>query len=207
MEDQRREAVTTVNNYLRKVREDVAIDARLSLVTFDSQSIDTIRDRLPIARCADLTLDEYQPRAATPLLDAVGYSVGIQDCLSGRDERRIMAILTDGLENASREYTRDKLKSLLDRKQSEGWLIVYMGAGHDSWHQASQIGIEANHTADFSLEAVNETADVLHALGKRFMSRPPGPLAARAAAITPDERDRLKWTRNPSHRPAPHRPT
>ncbi len=195
MAEQRHEAVGAVNSYLRTVREDNSMQARLSLVIFDSQSIDTIRDRVPVARCPDLTLDEYQPRAATPLLDAVGYSVGIQDCLSGRDERRMLAILTDGLENASREYTRDKLKSLLDRKQKDGWLIVYLGAGHDSWHQASQIGIKANHTADFSLDALAETASVLHAVGKRFMARPPGPAAALCTTITPDERDRLKWGR------------
>ena len=94
MESCRSDAVGAVNSYLRQVRNDKSMDARLSVVIFDSQSIDTIRDRVPVNACPELTLEEYQPRGATPLLDAVGYSVGILDALSGKDERRIMAIMT-----------------------------------------------------------------------------------------------------------------
>ena len=175
MEEARFDAVSAVNRYLGHVRRDKSMDARLSVVVFDSQGIDTIRDRVPVSVCADVALDEFEPRGATPLLDAVGYSVGIVDCLTGKDERRIMAIVTDGLENASREYTREQLKVLLDKKQREdGWLILYMGAGHDSFSQASQIGIPARHTADFSLNAFGQTADVLKAVGSRFLGRPKG---------------------------------
>lgn len=193
MEDARSDAVGAVNSYLRQLRGDQLMDARLSLIIFDSQSIDTIRDRVPVKLCPDLTLDEYQPRGGTPLLDAVGYSVGLLDCLSAKEERRIMAIMTDGLENASREYTREKLKSLLDRKQAQdGWLILYLGAGHDSWGQASQIGIEASHTADFSINAMDEAANVLHAVGSRFIAARHGPGVSRGIALTQAERARLK---------------
>ena len=196
METARGDAVGAVNSYLRQVRDDTKMDARLSLVIFDSQSIDTIRDRVPAKLCPDLLLEEYQPRGGTPLLDAVGYSVGILDCLSDKDERRIMAIMTDGLENASREYTRDKLRALLDRKQKEdGWLVLYLGAGHDSWDQASQIGILACHTADFSIHSMAATADVLHAVGSRFIAASPGAEGARNAALTADERRRLDGQR------------
>ena len=198
MESCRADAVGAVNSYLRQVREDEAMEARLSLVIFDSQSIDTIRDRVAVKSCPELTLDEYQPRAATPLLDAVGYSVGILDCLSDKDERRIMAIMTDGLENASREYTREKLRSVLDRKQKEeGWLVLYLGAGHDSWSQASQIGIAPSHAADFSVNALDETANVLHAAGKRY-ALSPAPAAARESGFTTEERNRLKGGRSKS---------
>jgi Mg-chelatase subunit ChlD len=199
MEDARSDAVGAVNRYLGQVRADTAIDARLSLVIFDSQSIDTIRDRQPVSQCPDLTLDEYQPRGSTPLLDAVGYSVGILDCLSDPSERRIMAILTDGLENASRDYTREKLRALLDRKQAEGWLILYLGAGHDSWGQAQQIGIRAGHTADFSMPAMGETADVLHAVGRRFLFGKSSPAHA-ITSLTPDERARLLSGTRPTDR-------
>lgn len=200
MEEARAEAISTVNSYLRQVRADKTIEARLSLVIFDSQSIDTIRDRVAVNVCPEITLEEYQPRGGTPLLDAVGYSVGILDCLSDKDERRIMAILTDGLENSSREYTREKLKGLLDRKQKQdGWLVLYLGAGHDSWSQANRIGIAANHTADFSVHASVETASVLHALGSRFMAAPKGAPAARNVSLTADERARLKTSNKPAH--------
>lgn len=193
MEEARVEAVRAVNTYLRAIASDATLDARLSVVIFDSQGIDTIRDRVPVRMCPELTVEEYQPRGATPLLDAVGYSVGILDCLSDLTERRIMIIMTDGLENASREYTRGQLKTLLGRKQKEdGWLILYLGAGHDSWSQASQIGISAEHTADFSLHAFDEAALVLGAVGRRFLARPKGQRATFDAQLTRDERRRLK---------------
>ncbi len=201
MVDARFDAVSAVNRYLGHVRSDKSMDARLSVVVFDSEGIDTIRDRVPVSACAEVALNEYEPRGATPLLDAVGYSVGIVDCLTGKDERRIMAIVTDGLENASREYTRDQLKVLLDRKQREdGWLILYMGAGHDSFSQARQIGIPARHTADFSLNAFGETADVLKTVGSRFLGRPRGLDAAFASGLTGDERLQLILGRKGSDR-------
>ena len=192
MESCRADAVGAVNSYLRQARDDAAMEARLSLVIFDSQSIDTIRDRVPVNSCPELTLEEYQPRAATPLLDAVGYSVGILDCLSDKDERRIMAIMTDGIENSSREYTHEKLRSVLDRKQKEeGWLILYLGAGHDSWTQAGQIGIAPTHAADFSKHAIEETANVLHSAGKRYAAAPPGQAVSLDSGCTAEERNRL----------------
>ncbi|MEQ1694626.1 MAG: vWA domain-containing protein [Hyphomicrobiaceae bacterium] len=192
MEDARVDAVAAVNRYLDHLRNDRSLNARMSIVVFDSEGIDAIRDRVPVAACADVALDEYEPGGATPLLDAVGYSVGLVDCLTGKDERRIMAIVTDGLENASREYTRVQLKGLLERKQREdGWLIMYLGAGHDSFGQAGQIGIARRHTADFSLNAFGETADVLKSAGHRFLGQPKRLDAPLASGLTGDERLRL----------------
>jgi hypothetical protein len=192
MEMCRTEAISAVNSYLKQLQADETVDARLSVVIFDSESIDSIRDRVPVADCAPISLEEYQPRGASPLLDAVGYSVGLLDCLSHKQERRIMAIMTDGLENASREYTRESLRGLLEGKQKfDGWLIMYLGTGHDSWSQARQIGISAHHTADFSVDAIGSTAEVMHAVGSRFVSAPQ-PAASRASRFTPDERAKLK---------------
>jgi len=192
MGDARADAVDAINTYLRYIRDDKSMEARLSVVLFDSHGIDTIRDRVPVEACKDVELDEYQPRGSTPLLDAVGYSVGIVDCLSHKDERRIMAIVTDGLENASREYTRDRLKCLLERKQTQdGWLVVYLGAGHDSWSQASQIGIAARHTADFSLNAFGEAAEILRSVGSRYLARAKGRDSWTGTELTSDERMRL----------------
>ena len=55
------------------------MEAAVSLVIFDSQGIDVIRNHVPAAGCAELASGEYQPRAATPLLDAVGHGVAVLD--------------------------------------------------------------------------------------------------------------------------------
>lgn len=192
MEDARRDAIGAINAYFQSLRDDASLDARLSVVMFDSHSIDTVRDRVPAGRCVDLRLDEYQPRGGTPLLDAVGYSVGIIDCLTEQLERRILVIVTDGLENSSREYTRQSLKTLLDRKQkADGWLILYLGSGRDCCSQANQIGILARHTADFSIRGLSEAAGVLQSMGSRFLARAHGWQAARKTGLTRDERLKL----------------
>lgn len=191
MDIARFDVVDAVNTYLHYLRSDVGVAARVSVVMFNSHEIDTVRDRVPLQRCDDLRLEEYQPRGGTPLLDAVSTSVGLADCLSQVRERRILAVLTDGLENASRGTTRAELKLLLQRKQMEGWLLLYLGAGHDSVGQASQIGIEPCHTADFSIGVIGETAQVLHAVGQRFLAGFSRGHARRAGALTNDERQRL----------------
>ena len=63
MEDCRTDAIGAVNSYLRQVRDDAEMEARVSLIIFDSQGIDTIRDRVPARGCAELAAQEYQPRA------------------------------------------------------------------------------------------------------------------------------------------------
>lgn len=189
MEDCRSDAVGAVNSYVRQIGGDAELDACVSLITFDSQSIDTIRDRVPASTFPALRADEYQPRASTPLLDAVGISVGMLDSKSDEGERRILAIMTDGLENASREFTRERLKALLDRKQQEdGWLILYLGANHDSWSQARDLGVMAGNTANFDKSSLNETADAVFARARRYAMSPVARSEAAEGGFTPDER-------------------
>ncbi len=199
MEDCRADAIGAVNSYLRQVRDDRELDARISLITFDSDSIDTIRDRVPGATCPELKAQEYQPRSSTPLLDAVGHAAGLLDRLSDAGERRILAVMTDGLENASKEYSRERLKSLLDRKQKEeNWLVLYLGAGHDSWAQAREIGVNAGNVAQFAKASIAATAGVMHARAKRFASAPDAALDAASGGFTEAERDKLVGDSKPA---------
>jgi Mg-chelatase subunit ChlD len=199
MEDCRADAIGAVNSYLRQVRDDRAMDARITLITFDSESIDTIRDRVPGATCPELKPEEYQPRASTPLLDAVGHAAGLLDRLSTDGERRILAVMTDGLENASKEYTRERLKALLDRRQNEdGWLVLYLGAGHDSWAQARDIGVKAGNVADFAKANIAATSGVMKARMARYAAAP-SPIAEVAqGGFTSAERDKLSGDHKPA---------
>ena len=193
MEDCRTDAIGAVNSYLRQVKDDTAMAARVSLIIFDSQSIDTIRDRAPVASCAELTAAEYQPRGSTPLLDAVGHAVGVLDAGSEAGERRILSIMTDGLENASREYTKERLKSLLDRKQKEeGWLVLYLGAGHDSWAQANAIGIYAGNTADFAKASIASASRAMASRASRYASAPSAVAEVAEGGFMLEERASMK---------------
>ena len=169
MEDCRTDAIGAVNSYLRQVKDDKDMEATVSLIIFDSQSIDVIRDHVPAANCAELAAGEYQPRAATPLLDAVGHGVTVLGTRKDMDERCILAVMTDGLENASREYTKESIKALLDRKQhEEGWLVLYLGAGHDAWSQASSLGFHAGNVSAFAKHSVGAGTGALYSRGRRY---------------------------------------
>ena len=187
MEDCRTDAIGAVNSYLRQVRDDAETEARVSLIIFDSQGIDTIRDRVPARGCAELAAQEYQPRAGTPLLDAVGHGASQLDRHKEAGERCILAVMTDGLENASREHTKETIKTLLDRKQKEdGWLVVYLGAGHDAWAQAHAMGLHAGNVAAFDKLAVSQTLASFAARSARY-ARASDPLLDAAAGGFSDE--------------------
>jgi hypothetical protein len=189
MEDCRTDAIGAVNSYLRQVKDDKDMEAAVSLVIFDSQGIDVIRDHVPAAACAELAAEEYQPRAATPLLDAVGHGVALLDKAKERDRRCILAVMTDGLENASREYTKDTIKALLDRKQKEeGWLVLYLGAGHDAWAQASAIGLQRGNVASFSKVHVSASMEAVGRRGKRYAMAPDAAEEAQTGGFTDRER-------------------
>ena len=108
----------------------------LTLVTFDTRvrqadSIRTLIDAQPIEQVGEFK--NYRPHGSTPLYDAVGMSL---TKLKGRikdDENAtgVVTILTDGLENASREWRADGLRQLIEQLTEEGWTFSYMGSAHD----------------------------------------------------------------------------
>jgi hypothetical protein len=192
MEDCRTDAIGAVNSYVRQVKDDRSMEARISLVIFDSQGIDVIRDRVPAAACAELGASEYQPRAQTPLLDAVGHGAAHLDKSKEAGERCVLAIMTDGLENASREYTKETVKALLDRKQKEeGWLVLYLGAGHDAWSQASAMGLHAGNVAGFDKRAMGATMAKVAARSARYAAAPDAAAEAASGGFTDDERSEM----------------
>jgi len=193
MEDCRTDAIGAVNSYLRQVKDDKDMEASISLITFDTQSIDLIRDKAPAGSCAELAASEYQPRAGTPLLDAVGHGVAVLDKRKGAGERCILAIMTDGLENSSREYTKETIKALLDRKQKEeGWLVLYLGAGHDAWAQASAMGLHAGNVSAFDKRAIEASMAAFGARSKRYAMAADAADEAVLGGFTEEERADMK---------------
>jgi uncharacterized protein YegL len=196
MEDCRTDAIGAVNSYLRQVKDDKDMEASISLITFDSQSIDTIRDHVPAGTCAELAPSEFQPRASTPLLDAVGQGVAMLDKRKSVDERCILAVMTDGYENASREYTKESVRALLDRKQKEeGWLVLYLGAGHDAWAQAGALGLHAGNVASFDKSSVAAGMAAVGTRARRYAMAAEPKSEAETGGFTDRERAGMRATK------------
>ena len=169
MEDCRSDAIGAVNSYMRSVREDVEVDGSISVIIFDSQSIDKIRDRVAAINCPEITEAEYEPRSMTPLFDAVGHGAAILAKDGAADSRKILVIMTDGLENASREHTTKSISTLLKRRQEEdGWLVIYLGADHDAWAQSNALGIRQGNAAAFAKASLPNSSQALYSRSKRY---------------------------------------
>ena len=105
----------------------------ISLVLFDSASIDEVYWNSDPAGAAILTSDTYVPGAATPLYDAMGRTLTKleKELRDTEDHSVVVTVITDGLENASTEYNHSSVKALVEHLQAEGWSFAYMGTDHD----------------------------------------------------------------------------
>lgn len=148
--------VDAYNELCNSLKDD-KVDTRVSLTVFDSISTDLIRDSKSPEE-AKLKAGEYQPRASTPLLDAMGFTITVIDERSKDYDRVSFVIITDGFENASREHTKASVKALLDvRIKEKKWLVQYLGADQDAIHEAMKYGIASQNSMSFNKGAIGQS--------------------------------------------------
>ena len=147
-------------------------EALVSTVLFDNESV-VIHDRTDIQKIDPMTRKEYYVRGCTALLDAVGgaiHHIGNVHKYAreeDRPEKTLFVITTDGMENASRRYTYDKVRAMIQRqKEKYSWEFLFLGANIDAAREAARFGINADRAANYHAdhvgtgviyEAVNET--------------------------------------------------
>ena len=129
--------------------------AYVSTVLFDSHT-EVIHDRVDIQQIQPMTRKDYYVRGCTALLDAVGKSIHHIGNVHkyAREEDRpgktIFVITTDGMENASREYTYDRVKKMIQREQEKyGWEFLFLGANIDAAKEAARFGITEDCAANY----------------------------------------------------------
>ena len=130
-------------------------EALVSTVLFDNDA-QVIHDRVPLDRIPALTEKEYFVRGCTALLDAVGgaiHHIGNVHKYAreeDRPEKTLFVITTDGMENASRRYTYDKVRSMIQHeKEKYGWEFLFLGANIDAAREAARFGIGADRAANY----------------------------------------------------------
>ena len=105
----------------------------ISLVLFDSSSIDFLYWNADPETVPILTSETYVPGACTPLYDAMGKTLTRleKELKNDPDHSVAVTVITDGLENSSEEYSGTAVKALVDHLKAEGWSFAYMGTDHD----------------------------------------------------------------------------
>lgn len=139
-------------------------EALVSTVLFDSVA-EVIHDRIPLDKVPALTEKEYYVRGCTALLDAVGGAIHHIGNIhkyareEDRPEKTLFVITTDGMENASRRYTYQAVKTMVQRQQEAyGWEFLFLGANIDAAREAGRFGIRADCAADYHADSVGTEA-------------------------------------------------
>ena len=143
------------NSMLKKQREEDG-EVLVSTVLFDDRS-EVLYDRVPLEKMPQMTEKEYYVRGCTALLDAVGGAIhhigNVHNYAREEDrpEKTIFVITTDGLENASREYSYDRVKKMVEQqKEKYGWEFLFLGAKIDAIETAGRFGISADRAANYN---------------------------------------------------------
>ena len=151
----REDAVGGFNTFVEDQKKEDG-EANLSVTFFDSNRFEKWVDGIELKDCPVLGA-EYRPGAATPLLDATGRTIEeLGARLSGlneaeRPERVMVIILTDGYENASRIFTKERINQMI-RHQEEAykWEFVYLGANVDAFAEGAEMGFRAQNIAGYT---------------------------------------------------------
>ena len=147
----RNEAIAGVVETVQTIRtaqeENKEQDQLLTLVVFNSRKIATVFDRMPITKVPDLNEKDYLPTDCTPLYDAMGDSITNLRRYLDEDDNVLVTVITDGYENASREWNHERISKLVEDLKKKNWLFTYIGANQDALAVARDMGID--HSMNF----------------------------------------------------------
>ena len=119
------------------------LNTTVTTILFDD-NYEVLYERKPICEVKELTENEYWVRGCTALLDAIGKTINSLD--KKIDNKVLFVIMTDGLENASREYSKEQITNMI---QNHSWEFLYIGADIDSYREAGNIGIRKSRVAKY----------------------------------------------------------
>lgn len=162
------EALGSVNAYVASVIEpddgpDVNND--ITLAVFDAQDglqFDVLRKNVTGENWNEVTSEEVAPRGMTPLFDAIGRIISVAE--ADAPEKAVIVIMTDGMENSSREFNKEQAKSALDRVEGKGWQVVFLGAEFANFSDADAVGVSASKQMAVSKDQLGTT---MHNLAKK----------------------------------------
>ena len=127
----------------------------VSTVLFDHET-EVLHDRVELSEISKMTENDYTVRGSTALIDAIGGAIhhigNIHKYAREEDvpEHTLFVIMTDGMENASRRYTYDRVKKLIEHQKAKyGWEFIFLGANIDAAETAVSMGIGRDRAADF----------------------------------------------------------
>lgn len=158
-------------NAFMRAQADAGGDVRVTFVQFDSENpCEIVEDRTP---AADVKPVKLIPRGGTPLLDAVGKAIAHLDAKITADPAKpdqvIVMIVTDGHENASREWTRAQLRSRIADLEKGIWSFLYLGADASAFADAQTVTMDAAYAANYNQSNAVSIGAFYHATSENIL--------------------------------------
>ena len=146
------------NSMIRKQKQAEG-EALISTVLFDNES-EVLHDHVNVKDIQPMTEHDYTVRGTTALLDAIGGAIhhigNVHKYARQEDvpEHTMFVITTDGMENASRYYSSEKVKKMIERQKVKyGWEFLFLGANIDAVETASHFGIGADRAVNYNCDS------------------------------------------------------
>lgn len=158
MGGQEENTISSFNEYLEKEKKNT-YETNITTVLF-SDSYSILHDRIPVKKVKKLTNKDYFVGGCTALYDALGNTIHSME--SKDTDKVLFIIITDGYENASKEYHKEDIKKIINKNKD--YEFIYIGADIDSYAAGSQIGIRKNNIANFK-KGKEGTARLFNAVG------------------------------------------
>ena len=150
--DSIREATISGFNEFKNDQSDEEGQAFFTLTLFDTD-FTTVCQAVPVREVPDLDGTTYVPDGMTALYDAIGHTMRITDdfVAANHPDQVVFVIMTDGYENASREFDRDRIfKMIQDRQRDAEYEFIYLGANQDSYHAGEAMGVRGGRMMDYA---------------------------------------------------------
>lgn len=131
------------NSYLDSLKDKENV--KVTTILFDNE-YEVLYDRVDINNVKYLTEKDYYVRGSTALYDAIGKTI---NSLAAKIKNKVLFIITtDGYENSSLEYNKDRVKKMIEKHKS--WEFIYLGASIDSYKEGAAIGIRKDNISNYT---------------------------------------------------------
>lgn len=145
------------NEFIKKQFE-ISDDAVVTLILFDNR-YEEVYTNIKIDQVPKLTKSIYFVRGSTALIDAIGKAVKTAENYEEWHDvdKTIVAIFTDGQENASHEYTGPQVKTIVKSLEADKeWEFIYVGCDHDVFKASATLGMKSSNTISFNKSNLRE---------------------------------------------------
>jgi uncharacterized protein YegL len=154
MNSHRAQTIQSVNSFLQ-VQKESDVETKITNIFFN----DTVNkhESKEVKDMPELSMESYQCHGSTALFDAIGHTITSHQ--PKPDELTMVVIMTDGMENASREYSLTVVRDLIEERTKQGWLFTFLGADLSSSRDADDLGIKKEDQKFFKKTDMKKVVD------------------------------------------------